>query len=33
MLSGRNSKITEETKSIFVPIKTQFSDYYTKTGA
>lgn len=32
MLSGKNSKITEETKTIFVPVKAQFSDYHTKTG-
>lgn len=32
MLSGKNSKIMEETKTIFVPIKSQFSDYHTKTG-
>lgn len=33
MLSGKNSKIVEETKNIFVPIKAQFSDYHTKTGS
>lgn len=32
MLSRKNSKIIEETKTIFVPIKTQFSNYHTKTG-
>lgn len=30
MFSGKNSKTAEETKTIFVPIKAQFSCYYTK---
>lgn len=32
MLSGKNSKVVEETKTIFVPIRAQFSDPCTKTG-
>lgn len=32
MLSRKNSKIIEETKTIFVPVKTQFSNYHAKIG-
>lgn len=32
MLSGKNSKIMEETKTISAPIKAQFSDYHTEAG-
>jgi hypothetical protein len=31
--SGENSKLRQETKTISVPLKTQFSDYHPKAVA